>query len=185
MLREPVLRALFLIGSAALVGYGMITVLLVVFARDILHGSALVFGWLVAAQGIGGLAGAVGTERLGRTLALSRIIAAGLVATGLLYALVVNVPIAAVDVLLVAIMGLPITGFWISTQTLLQRRTPDPLRGRMFGGYTMVTGLATLVGLGAGSLAAGLVGVSSALDLAAGFYLCGGVIALVLLPAAE
>lgn len=182
---EPILRALFLIGGLVLVGYGMITVLLVLFARDVLQGSALVFGWLVTAQGIGGLLGAIGTDRLAKLLSPARIVGLGLVATGLLYLLVANVPRVAVDVALVAVVGLPIAGYWVSARTLLQTCTPDAYRGRVFGAYETISSLTTLVGIGLAGGGAGLLGVVPMLDVAAAFYVLGGVVALACLGATQ
>lgn len=181
---EPTLRALFLIGGVVLAGYGMITVLLVVFVQEVLRESALVFGGLAAAQGIGGLLGAIVTGWLGKAWSSARVITAGLLATGLLYLLTFNVPLVPVDVTLVAIMGLPITSFWISSTGLLQQHSPDGYRGRMFGAYGAITSLTTLAGMVFAGFGVSPLGILPTLDVAAGFYLVGGVFALTLLPGA-
>lgn len=181
---EPILLSVLIVNGVVLVGYGMITVILVLFARDVLHGNALVFGWLVTAQGIGGLVGAAGTNWLERWLSPTRVINVGLVTTGVLYLLVANVPHMAVDIALIAVTGLPITSYWVSVRTLLQKRTPDAHRGRVFGLSEMINSIATLAGVGVAGLGASLLGVGLSLDIAAGFYVLGGVVALALLTAA-
>lgn len=177
---EPSLRSVLIVNGIVLIGYGMFRVVLVLFARDALHGDALVFGWLVTAQGIGGLVGATGVDRLERRLSPHRVIGVGLVSIGVLYLLVANLPHVVVAVALLAVTGIPITVYWISVRTLLQKRTPDALRGRVFGLSEMVNSVSTLTGVGIASLCACLLGAVSTLDLAAGFYLLGGTIALIL-----
>jgi MFS family permease len=184
ILAEPILSSLFVVGGIALIGYGMVTVLLVLFARDVLQGSALVFGWLVTAQGVGGLVGAGAYDRLVRWLSTDRVVGVGLVVSGGLYLLIANEPRIAIDVALVAIMGLPITCYWVGTRTLLQTHTPDAYRGRIFGTFETVNSLATLAGVGTASLGAGLLGIVPAFDVAAGFYLLAGAVALAFLTAA-
>jgi MFS family permease len=185
VLGEPTLRTLFLITGLVLVGYGMITVLLIAFVQEVLRGSALVFGWIAAAQGLGGLVGATGAAWIMKAWSPARIVTAALLATGLLYLLLFNVPLVPVDVALAGVMGLPITSFWITTTVLLQRRTPDASRGRVFGAYGMITSLATLAGMGLAGFGASLLGDVPTLELAAGFYLVGAALALGLLSAAE
>lgn len=63
-------------------GYGIVTVLLLAFVREVLHGSALVSGWLFTAQGVGGIIGGLLIGRMGPRVPPGRLFAAGLGATG-------------------------------------------------------------------------------------------------------
>src|SRR5271170_4837362 len=117
-------------------GFGVqYTVLLPVFARDILHGGAGAYGLLMGAQGVGAVAGAV-------------ILASRSAAGSQRQNLIVGIVVAAFGILLFGLsrhMGLSlvaqtITGaalinYMASSNTLLQLFVSDELRGRVMSLY--------------------------------------------------
>jgi len=132
----PVRTILILLAFVSLVGFPY-TVLMPVFATHILHGGPATLGILMAATGVGALAGAITLANRRSVLGLGRVIPqmAALFGAGLIgFALSRNIWISAL--LLVA------TGFGFITQlassnTLMQTIVDDDKRGRLMSYYTM------------------------------------------------
>lgn len=130
-------------------------VLMPVFARDVLHGGANTFGFLMAASGLGALSGALylagrrSVRGLGRIIALmSTLFGAGLIAFSLSRAMWLSLP-------LLYLTGLGMLVQMASSNTVLQTIVDDDKRGRVMSLYTTaVLGMAPLGSLFAGGLAA-------------------------------
>jgi MFS family permease len=150
---RPVRDLLLLIGVVSLVGMPY-TVLMPIFADQILHGGAWGLGLLMGATGVGALFGALflasrtGVRGLGRVAALS---ATGFGALLIVFAFSRN--------FIFSLIVLVPTGFTIMTQmacanTLIQSMVPDRLRGRMMSLYSMMLmGMAPLGALFGGVVA--------------------------------
>jgi len=144
-------------------------VLIPVFARDVLHGEADTYGFLMAASGAGSLVSALAiaffmrpTMRL--LLAGTAVIGAGFIGLSL----IVSLPL---DMVLMFIVGFGVIAMAATTNTTIQLSAPDALRGRVMSVYTTVfAGSVPFGGLFSGYLAA-VYGVQFALAV-------GGVIAL-------
>lgn len=150
---QPIRNILLLLAFVSLVGFPY-TVLMPVFATRILHGGPATLGLLMAATGIGALAGAVTLANRRSVLGLGRVIPwmAILFGAGLIgFSLSRSVWLSAI--LLVA------TGFGFITQlassnTLMQTVVDDDKRGRLMSYYTMAfQGTAPFGSLLAGVLA--------------------------------
>jgi len=142
------------------------TVLLPVFAGNVLHTDANGLGWLMAATGMGALAGALRIARRGTIRGLGRLIAGTTLLFGVsLLALAASTALwFSIPVLLVVGYGM-ITGM-AGCNTLLQSLVPDHLRGRVMSLYTLFfLGMAPIGSLMAGALAAHL---GTPLTIAAG-----------------
>jgi len=142
------------------------TVLLPVFAGNVLHTDANGLGWLMAATGMGALAGALRIARRGTIRGLGRLIAGATLLFGVsLLALAASTALwFSIPVLLVVGYGM-ITGM-AGCNTLLQSLVPDHLRGRVMSLYTLFfLGMAPIGSLMAGALAAHL---GTPLTIAAG-----------------
>jgi MFS family permease len=150
--QTPHVRALLALITVLSVAGMPYATLLPVFAGDILQAGPHGLGVLMAATGVGALAGALRLARRGTVRGLGTAIAAAvtLFGCGLL-------AIAASTTLWISIPALVAIGFGMvtglaGTNTLLQSLAPDPLRGRVMSLYAMVSlGLATF-----GSLLAGV-----------------------------
>jgi MFS family permease len=129
-------------------------ILVPVLAKDVLHQEAAGFGFLMSAQGIGALIGALGiawVSHLGPRPSLLLGGAGMLAASSLLLAEARHFAAAAG---LLAIAGGSMVTFTATANTSLQMAAPDHLRGRVMSIYAIVMGGMTPAGaLVAGALA--------------------------------
>ncbi len=150
---KPMRALLLLVGLVSLVGMPY-TVLMPIFADQILHGGARGLGILMGATGIGALLGALvlasrtGVRGLGRIAAIS---AGGFGISLVIFAFLKNFYFS------MAVL-VPV-GFTMMTQmacanTLIQSMVPDRLRGRMMSIYSMMfVGMAPVGALCGGAIA--------------------------------
>lgn len=181
---ERTLAALFIVTALAMLGQGFINVLIVVFVKDVLHAGALQFGWMASAQGVGGLVGGLIIARVGNLFQPTRLIALAMVTAGLVLLLMINLPSLLLALGLLALLGIPMMGYMVSGQTLIQTKVLDRFRGRVFGAYATTFALFMLMGLGLASTLGDSLGVVLLLNAAAGLYLLAGLVALAMMPAA-
>ncbi len=152
----PIRSLLLLIALVSLVGMPY-TVLMPIFAKDILHGDSHTLGFLVGASGIGALTGAIMLASRRSVRGLWRVIpiAAGIFGIGLI-ALSFSREVWLSTLLMV------VTGFGMITQmatsnTVLQTIVDDDKRGRVMSLYTQaIRGITPFGGLIAGALAASI-----------------------------
>jgi CRP-like cAMP-binding protein/predicted MFS family arabinose efflux permease len=123
---------------------GIVDVVLIVIARDVLHQSSGGAGALYSAFGVGGLLAGVGIGRLMRAQ-LARIFGTAVVLWAVplaALALVAQPAIAWVCAVAAGIAGTIAQG---AGDTVLQRATPDRLMSRVLGAYEALTGIAYMV----------------------------------------
>jgi hypothetical protein len=77
------------------------------------------------------------------------------------------------------VLGVPAVGWLVGQQTLLQRQVEDRYLGRIFGVFGTTNALMLVDGLAAGALA-DITGIVALLDVSAGPYLGGHVLAVFL-----
>ncbi len=149
----PIRAILLLLGLVSFVGMPY-TVLMPVFADQILHGGARGLGILMGATGVGALLGAaslaarVGLRGLGRLIALC---AGGF---GLSLGLFSFSRIFWLSTLLLVPVGFCMMVQMASSNTLIQAMVPDHLRGRILAVYSMMfMGMAPFGALSAGVVA--------------------------------
>jgi predicted MFS family arabinose efflux permease len=174
------LAGLFLAMAIIMFGQGVTNALLVPFVEQVLHGDAQTFGWIVTAQGIGGLIGGMLAGTIGRLFSPVRIMAVSACIMGVLILLIVNIPILPVVLALLAVIGLPVVAFMVSEATLLQSGVADQYRGRVMGSYGTALALAMLMGMGVASALGDWLGTVPMLDLVSGLYVLAGVVVLAL-----
>lgn len=153
----PIRSILMLLGLLSVMGMPY-TVLMPVFARDILHGGPHTFGFLMAASGIGAVTGAMFLASRTSLLGLGRIISvAGIIfGTGL-------VTFSLSRVFGLSLLSMALTGFGMmvqmaSSNTVLQTIAEDDKRGRVMSFFTMsLMGMAPFGSLLAGTLT-GVIG---------------------------
>lgn len=163
----PIRMLIIMVALISLFGMPF-SVLLPVFARDILHGGPNTLGYLVAASGVGALSGALFLAQRETVLGLGKIMIFCMVFLGLSL-MVFSVS----QILLLSLVCMLFSGFGMivtlaSCNTLLQTIVEDDKRGRIMSLYTMAfMGMAPFGSMLAGSVAE-IIGVEMTM-LAAGF----------------
>ncbi|MDR3703910.1 MAG: MFS transporter [Candidatus Sulfopaludibacter sp.] len=150
----PIRSVLLFLTLVSLVGMPY-TVLMPIFARVILGGGAHTLGFLMAAAGLGALAGAVSLAMRRSVLGLGRVIVwssslfgLGLIGFGLSHVLPLSL-------LAVAVAGFGMMRHMASSNTILQTIVEEDKRGRVMAYYSMsFQGLAPFGSLAAGAIAA-------------------------------
>ncbi len=149
----PIRAILLLLGLVSLVGMPY-SVLMPVFASQILHGGAKELGWLMGATGVGALLGALSLAARAGLRGLGKVIA--LCAGGFGVSLIA---FAASKMFWLSLILLLPVGFTMmvqmaSTNTLLQSMVPDQMRGRVVAIYSMMfMGMAPFGAFFAGAVA--------------------------------
>ncbi|GAB3201679.1 MFS family permease [Pontibacter aydingkolensis] len=150
----PPIRALIIIvGLISLFGMPF-TVLLPVFARDILHGGANTLGYLMGASGFGALAGAMFLAQRKSVIGLGKVIIFTMSLFGLALMAFSFSEIFLLSFLLMLFSGFGMIVTMASCNTLLQTLVDDDKRGRVMSLYaTAFMGMAPIGSMLAGSVA--------------------------------
>jgi MFS family permease len=167
----PPIRALILIvGLLSLFGMPF-SVLLPVFARDILHGGANTLGFLMGASGVGALTGALFLAQRKSVLGLGKIIIFTMLLFGSALIAFSFSKTLIISLLLMLFVGFGMIVSMASCNTLLQTIVDEEKRGRVMSLYaTAFMGMAPIGSMLASSVAE-LIGVNY--TLAACGLLCG------------
>lgn len=149
----PIKHLILLLGVVSLMGMSY-SVLMPVFAKEILHGDSHTYGFLMGAAGFGALMGALFLASRKTVLTLGRIVpgAAMLFGSGLILMSVSRSFL--LSLVLMVFIGLGMMMQAASSNTILQTITDDDKRGRVMSFYTMaVMGTAPFGSLLAGAMA--------------------------------
>ena len=174
----------YLISQLAVIGLfgSMITLLAPVVAKEMLHGNASTFGFLMSAFGSGALIGAVYLLNKKTVLGLGRLIALAASLFGLSLILFSFSHIFVVSIIIMLFAGFSNMLIIASTNTLLQTLVEEDNRGRVMSLYTMAfRGMSPFGNLLAGSLA-GFIGTEFALASGGVISLASGLLFLSRIP---
>lgn len=179
---HPLIRTIIgLIGVLSVFGVSFVT-LFPAWAVHVLHGDARTNGFLQSARGLGALVAALLIASLGRFHFRGQLLTLGtfaLPATVALFALARRTPLALV---LAFGSGLALILIFNLANALVQTHSPDPLRGRIMGIYTLTFfGLMPLGALGMG-LAAERIGQTASVLIGAGVTLGAAAALAVFMP---
>jgi MFS family permease len=177
MVRNQI-AALFAITGLITFAGTMLDPLYVPFVNDILQGDALVMGWLLMAQGIGGIVGGLVIGQWGHKLIPVYLLAGSAISAGLMLLVVFNFPSLYLAIGIHFLLGLPLVGTRTAIHTLLQMQIPDAYRGRIYGTLTMTGALLELIGVGLTGALGDVIGILPLLNLSAGLTLAAGIITL-------
>jgi MFS family permease len=149
----PIRAILMLLGLVSVVGMPY-TVLMPIFASQVLHGNADTLGVLMGATGIGALCGALLLASRTKVHGLGRWIFVACCGFGAFLILFSLSHWYVVSVAMLVPVGFCMMVQMASSNTLIQAMVPDELRGRTMAVYSMVfMGVAPLGALIAGALA--------------------------------
>jgi MFS family permease len=179
--RSQVISGIFLSLSVVMIAEGLLNVLLIVFVKQNMHGNALVFGWLITAQGVGSLLGALLVGQVSKFVKPSYLSAVALAVAGAVILIIVNMPNLVLALSLIVLVGLFVVGLFVSSQTLLQSGVEDAYRGRIFGAFSTTLALTTTIGIVIGSSLGDSLGAVFLLDIAGVLFFVAAIIALVML----
>jgi hypothetical protein len=175
VVRDPALRVPVLAGTVSLVGIGIVDVASYPLSLDV-HGGSSGYGAMTALLGGGGL---IGAALSGRTIRANvvRALAIGFAAgaTGLVIA-------GVAPVLAVALAGMAIAGIGrglgdVASVTLLQSRTVDEVRSRVFAAEEGAAHIAFSVSAFSGGLLVSVGGARVAFLTATAFGIAAALIA--------
>jgi MFS family permease len=170
----PIRNILVLLALTCLMGMSYL-VLLPIFAREILHGGAHTFGFLMAAVGIGALACTIYLASRRSVLGLERIIA---VSAGLFGVAVACFALSGsffLSMVFLCLAGFASMAQIASSNTILQTIVDNDKRGRVMSFYTMAfMGATPLGGLAAGIIA-GRIGARATIVMGGMACLAGGI----------
>ncbi len=149
----PIKHIILLLGLVSLMGMSY-SVLMPVFAKEILHGESNTYGFLMGASGLGALMGALFLASRESVLKLGRLIPAAAILFGsglILLSFTRYFPLA---MLLMIFIGLGMMLQAAASNTVIQTITDDDKRGRVMSFYTMaIMGTAPFGSLLAGAVA--------------------------------
>jgi Na+/melibiose symporter-like transporter len=121
--------------AAASVGEGIMGTLFAPFVRSVLHGSSQIYGYIVSAQAVGGVAGGLIAASIGHRIPAYRLFAWGAVAFGAIDLLLFLYPLVWVTavpaIVVMTVVGLPGALMIAGVLTLVQCHTSDTRRGRV------------------------------------------------------
>jgi MFS family permease len=148
---------------AQIIVRGLLNVLLVVAAIELLHVGEQGVGYLNSAIGAGGFLGVLATVTLVARRRMAPSFAIGLVLWGTPILLIGLLPWAPAAVLFLAVLGLGNAVLDVAGFTIMQRSVPNAMRGRVFGVLESGVMLGTGIGSGLAPLMLALLDIRGAL----------------------
>ncbi len=188
---DAALRVLLL--TCVLVGVAegvFVTLAISPLVLDVFKASEAQVGWIIAAQGIGGLLAGLVVGWLGHLLTRRGLLVGGMLGMGVCDFAVAHAhrlagtgtPAVLTAMGVMVVGGVPLVASNTAPQLVMQVHAADAVRGRVFGAYTSVTGIAMLLGFAAGGLLGDVVGIVEVLSVGALLRVLAGVITLIWMP---
>ncbi len=179
--KEQLVSAIFIIIGIAMVGEGIIEVLIAPYVERVLHGTPMVLGWLMSAQAVGGILGSLAIPRLSKIFRPGRLMGVcGLTFSSVIIVLA-TIPRLPVILPLILFGGAGAVGFFIPMLTLLQTTVANEYQGRIFGALSAIQAIAMLIGMGMASGLGDHFGIVPMMLTDAGFNIVAALLAFVLI----
>jgi MFS family permease len=178
--QDRTIAVLFVVFGLMTFGGTMLDPLFVPWVVDVLGEGVEAVAILTVTASLGGILGSLVVGHFGGRLSARTLIGWGSVAAGVLLLAKFHIPTLWVAIVLSALAGIPAVASSVGVETLAQERTPEHLRGRVFGSLQATVWLMSLLGAVVGGLVGELVGLLPALDLAAALVLLSGIVVLAL-----
>ena len=171
---SQLLTGIFLVMGIALLGDAIVSAVLVIFVQDDMGLSAVEFGWMMTARGLGGLLGGLLVAQVSRKIKPEKLGAIGMILSGGGLLLIVSIPTLWMALPMLILMGVFALAWIVSVQTLLQQGTEDVYRGRVFGAFGTSSTLLMLAGSAVSGGLADLVGGQSLMGAASLLFILAG-----------
>ncbi|GAA4904222.1 Na+/melibiose symporter-like transporter [Stackebrandtia albiflava] len=169
-------------------GEGVFSTLYVVFVAEELGGGSQVYGWLNAAQAVGGVLGGLAGGVIAARLSPRVVLGGGIICFGLIDLAIFNYPQwyphVPPAIALMVLVGVPASVSMAAWLTMVQQAVPDRLRGRVLSLITTVMSVSLLAGTAIAGFTAGRLDVVTVLNIQGATAILSGIGALLLLKAA-
>lgn len=176
------LRIVFGVTAMSGLGEGVMGTAVWIYVDEALHGGAQEAGWLMSAQAVGGLVGAVVIGAWGKTHSPLYLLGWGAIGLGLIDLVIFNYPAFLREIwpglVLMALVGVPATAFGTGYTAALQTEAEDAYRGRVFGALSTTMGLLMIVGAVFAGAATERLGAVAVLTIDSLAYVAAGAFAL-------
>lgn len=177
----PIKHIIILLAIVNLTGMSY-SVLMPVFAKEVLHGGSHTYGFLMGSAGFGALLGALYLASRETVLKLGRIIPAATILFGASLIVLSFSRLFLISLLLMVFVGMGLMLQTASSNTILQTITEDDKRGRVMSFYTMaIMGTAPFGSLLAGG-SAKVIGTPYTILIGGIFSIIGAMFFLSKLP---
>jgi predicted MFS family arabinose efflux permease len=145
------------------------------------------YGWIVAAQAVGGLVGSAVIGHVGQRVPTGLLYGLGVLFGGAIDLLTFNAhrlyPGVLPPIFLMMLVGLPFAAIGVGQVTLVQVAAADEYRGRVFGSLAAVMSLSVLIGAALAGYFGDRLGIVATLTIDGIAYMLAGMLALVCLAA--
>jgi MFS family permease len=183
--KEQLVSAIFIIIGFAMVGEGIIEVLIAPYVEHVLHGTPQVLGLLMSGQAVGGILGSLLIPRLSKFIRPGRLMGICGLTFSTVIIVLATVPVVPVILPLIAIAGAGAVGFFIPMITLLQTTVANEYQGRIFGALSAIQAIAMLLGMGAASGLGDRIGIVPLMLFDAGFNIVAALLTFALIRVAS
>lgn len=180
-----VVAALFALLGVNMIAEGILSVLMVIYVQAVLGGGSMEVGWLLTAQAVGGLAGSLFVGRWSRSIKAWQMVWIGFVLLGIIDLATFNSGVLWIALVLMAIVGVPVTLLQTGVMTLFQTNVEDRFRGRVMGAFGTVSALLLTLSMAFTSVFGEQIGIVLMLSIAAILDILAGVVAWKLLRGTE
>jgi MFS family permease len=177
-----VLRVVFGVFAIASLGEGVMQTAFWVYVDQVLEGGTREAGWLLSAQAVGGLVGAVVVGARAKTRSPLSLLGWGAIGMGLTDLVLFNYPafVPGIWLGLVSMAGGGVLGaaFGTGYTAAIQVEATDAYRGRVFGALLATSALLMIIGAAIAGLATERLGAVAVLTIDSLGYVAGGALAL-------
>lgn len=167
--KEQLVSAIFIIIGIAMVGEGIIEVVLAPYVERVLHGTPMALGWLMSAQAVGGILGSLAIPRLSKIFRPGPLMGVCGLTFSTVIVLLAVFPILSVCLPVIVFAGAGAVGFFIPMLTMLQTTVANEYQGRIFGALSAIQAIAMLIGMGMASGLGDHIGIVPLMLIDAGF----------------
>ena len=179
---DRTIAVLFVVFGLMTFGGTMLDPLYVPWIRDVLDEGVEIVAVLTMTHSVAGIVGSLLVGTLGARFPARVLMGWGSVIAGVLLLVKFNVPVLWLAIALSAIGGVTAVASSVGVETLAQERTPEQVRGRVFGSLQASIWLASLLGAVVGGVLGEVLSVLFAINVAGILVTVAGVVVLLAIP---
>jgi MFS family permease len=179
---DRTIAVLFVVFGLMTFGGTMLDPLYVPWVRDVLDEGVGVVAVLTMTSSIAGIAGSLLVGAIGGRVSARALMGWGSVVAGGLLLVKFNIPVLWLAIALSAVGGVTAVASSVGVETLAQERTPEHVRGRVFGSLQASIWLSSLLGAVMGGVLGEALSVLVALNVASVLVTLSGVVVLLAIP---